>query len=175
MPPDWKYLAGDCPGGSPEGAGQCLFTAVVQGGGVKGGQRGRFPSLLLGQPCPVPYHPDPLNAALVSPTLQAQGDRGQEKASHTLCAPSPGLTLTQCLLLATLTGKLYGPGWVVQVRCYSMNTFLSQKSAFGGGGQVGRLGAEETSLALFPRESLSSSWLKVPRSDTLLLGHLVER
>lgn len=89
-------------------------------GGVKGGQRGRFPSLLLGQPRPVPYHPDPLNAALVSPTLQAQGDRGQEKASHTLCAPSPGLTLTQCLLLATLTGKLYGPGWVVQVRCYGL-------------------------------------------------------
>lgn len=60
MPPDWEYLAGDCPGGSPEGSGQCLLTAVVQGGGVKGGQRGRFPSLLLGQPRPVPYHPDPL-------------------------------------------------------------------------------------------------------------------
>lgn len=64
------------PRGSPEGPGQCLHTALMRGRGVKAGQSGSFRTAFLAfdldaHTLPVLCGPDPLNAALVCPTLQA--------------------------------------------------------------------------------------------------------
>lgn len=114
IPPDWEYLAGDCPGSREETQRSTRRTragpthSIHEGQGVKGGQRvlqNFCPRPLLGHPRPVPCRP----SHFTSTGTQAPGERGSWVAPTLscvvlcrllcLCAPSPGFTLAQGLLL----------------------------------------------------------------------------